>query len=175
MEANKFGYWLQVGANIGILGGLILVGFQIQQNSDLMRTQLLYEESDRASQVGLAVLGEDPTSAWVKSIVSPEEMTFREQRIVETMIWLEIETWRGAYKLQQLGLIKDDWKLRVDQEAAFTLNYPFGRSVWKHNKDGVPPELAQYVNQTLAGDSFNPANYYADIMADTRTDRTPQE
>ena len=46
MESSKLGYWLQVGANIGLLAGLILVGFQIQQNSQILRTQVITEEAD---------------------------------------------------------------------------------------------------------------------------------
>ena len=32
MESSKVGYWLQVGANIGILAGLVLVALQMEQN-----------------------------------------------------------------------------------------------------------------------------------------------
>ena len=37
---GKLGKWLQVGANVGILAGLILVALQIQQNSELGRLYL---------------------------------------------------------------------------------------------------------------------------------------
>ncbi len=40
MESSKIGYWLQVGANIGILAGLILVGFQINQNTKISHADL---------------------------------------------------------------------------------------------------------------------------------------
>ena len=39
--------WLQIVANVGLITGLILVGLQLKQNSDLLKTQLLYEESGR--------------------------------------------------------------------------------------------------------------------------------
>ncbi len=45
MDSNKFSNWLQVAPNIGILAGLILVGLQMQQNTDLLRMQLLKDEA----------------------------------------------------------------------------------------------------------------------------------
>ena len=45
MNFEKLNRWLQVSANIGIVLGLVLVGFQLKQNSELARIQLLYEES----------------------------------------------------------------------------------------------------------------------------------
>ncbi len=33
MDSNKLANWLQVGANIGIVGGLVLVALQLEQNS----------------------------------------------------------------------------------------------------------------------------------------------
>jgi hypothetical protein len=167
MESSKVGYCLQVGANIGILVGLVLVAFQIKQSADLTRIQLLYQESDRASLAGIAVVGEDGAAAWAKAITAPAEMSLREQRIVETMIWLEVENWRATYRLAQLGLIEDDWKARVVENGNFNLNFPYGRSVWKHMAESVQPELAQYVNEQLASDGFNPTDYYKEIMADT--------
>jgi hypothetical protein len=83
------------------------------------------------------------------------------------MIWLEVENWRATYRLAQLGLIEDDWKARVVENGNFNLNFPYGRSVWKHMAESVQPELAQYVNEQLASDGFNPTDYYKEIMADT--------
>ena len=45
VDFTKTANWLQVTANLGIVAGLILVGVQLQQNTDLLKTQLLYEES----------------------------------------------------------------------------------------------------------------------------------
>ncbi len=40
MDSNKLANWLQVGANIGIVGGLVLVALQLEQNSDLARRDI---------------------------------------------------------------------------------------------------------------------------------------
>ena len=60
-----------MGANVGILAGLILVGLQMRQNEQLLRTQMAYEESNRYSQIEAAMLGEEPSIVWAKSLVDP--------------------------------------------------------------------------------------------------------
>lgn len=41
MELSKFGYWLQIGANLGLIAGLILVSAQVKQANDLHKAHLI--------------------------------------------------------------------------------------------------------------------------------------
>jgi hypothetical protein len=42
MNVERISGWLQIVANLGILGGLILVGFQLQQNGEISVGFLLF-------------------------------------------------------------------------------------------------------------------------------------
>ena len=59
MNSGKLSNWLQIAANVGIVVGLLLVGVQLKQNSDLLKTQLLYDESRRAVDLETLVVGEN--------------------------------------------------------------------------------------------------------------------
>ena len=48
MNTDKLNKWLSLGANIGVLFGLILVAFELQQNSELMRVQINQARADSA-------------------------------------------------------------------------------------------------------------------------------
>lgn len=87
MDFVKLNRWLQVSANIGIVLGLVLVGFQLKQNSELARIQLLYEESNRAIELETEVVGERAAEVWAKSIQAPEDLTLAEIRIMEALLW----------------------------------------------------------------------------------------
>ena len=94
MDFEKLNKWLQVSANIGIVLGLVLVGIQLRQNSDLARIQLLYEESNRAIDLETAVVGEQSAAVWAKSIEAPEDLTLAEIRIMEALLWSFVEQLR---------------------------------------------------------------------------------
>ncbi len=50
MDKNKLNGWLSLAGNLAILIGLMLVVFEIRQNSDLMRAQISMERSTASRQ-----------------------------------------------------------------------------------------------------------------------------
>lgn len=48
MIAEKVNTWLSLGANIGVVIGLILLIFEISQNTDMMRAQINQSRTDTA-------------------------------------------------------------------------------------------------------------------------------
>ena len=71
MSSEKLNKLFQFAANIGVIGGLVLVGLQLKQNSDLLKTQLLYEESGRFISGEQAVYVENAARVWATSIEQP--------------------------------------------------------------------------------------------------------
>ena len=63
MEAGKVANWIQVGANVGILASLLLLGSQIYQGSELNRLNLYAGEEDAYLSVWTASAGEEVAAA----------------------------------------------------------------------------------------------------------------
>jgi len=154
MNNGKLSNWLQITANIGIVVGLLLVGVQLKQNSDLLKTQLLYDESRRAVDLETLVVGENGAEIWAKSITEAKNMSLPEQRIMEALLWSYSEQLRSTHMLAELGLLDDEeWKLRVNSEAAFYLANDYGKAWWINFSDGnssLPDDLIAAVNSRLA-------------------------
>ena len=161
MDSNKLSNWLQVGANIGILVGLILVGLQMRQNSGLLRMQLMKEESASYLSTESAILGDNYADVYAKSINDPKNMTLAEQRIEETMLWSHtVFRWTSTYRLSEMGLVEtQQWKSEVSRDAGFFFSEPYGRAWWDtfydysmivsedpNHEAYVPIELLEYAN-----------------------------
>jgi uncharacterized protein (TIGR02246 family) len=163
MEFDNLNKWLQVSANIGIVLGLVLVGFQLKQNSELARIQLIYEESNRAIKLETEVVGEQAAEVWAKSIQSPEELTLAEIRIMEALLWSFMEQLRGTYRLAELGLLSDeDWRNRAESEVTFYLSDPYSRAWWRNysiGNSGLPEELRAVINDVIASDTSTVKDY----------------
>ena len=168
---------LQVAANVGILAGLVLVGFQMKQNSDLLRTQIIYLESERQLQIENTMMGEDPASVWAKSFTDLQELDLREQRVLEAYYFAQTEQWRATYRLAEQGLLDDEWKYRVDIDAHYLLNNPYGRAYWGNTKNSMPEELAQYVDTILDDNpnNFSATSYLQDIMQEALNSSTLED
>ncbi len=85
MDSNKLANWLQVCANFGLLGGLVLVAIQINQNSDqlsqthqLTRAELLSNQHDAWIEIDASKQSENFAKVLAKSIIKPDELTASE-------------------------------------------------------------------------------------------------
>jgi len=164
MDFGKLNDWLQVSANIGIVLGLVLVGVQLKQNSDLARIQLLSQESQRLVDYELEVVGEQGAEVWARSIEDPDNLTLAEVRIMEALLWSFAENLRGTYRLAELGLLEEqDWRRRVDSEVTFYLSDRYSRAWWRnfaaHPSESMPEELRTAINEAIAADDEDVADY----------------
>ena len=166
MDAGKLGNWLQVGANLGIIVGLILVGFQLKQNSDLLKVQLLYEESQSFINHERQVMGEDAAVAWARALEDPEGLSFAEFRVMDAYLYAMSEQWRASHMLRELGILDDEWKDRLVEEASYYLGNPFGRAWWNvyRREIQLPAEMIEIVEQELDASPDYTLWYRSEIM-----------
>ncbi len=155
MESNKFGYWLQVGGIVGILAGLILVGLQMKQNSELLQLQLLRQEADSFIAAQQVYVGENFAEVWQKQIEEPENLTLAEMRIMESNLWGQsVYRWWKNYQLYERGLIREsDWKTPIDSDVTYVLNTEYGLAWWaevKTPRNVFAEEFLDYIDQKLA-------------------------
>ena len=174
MSYGKMTDWLQISANIGIVVGLVLVGVQLQQNSDLLKTQLMYEESYRATELETQVVGENAAAVWSKSITDAKSMSLTEQRIIEAMLWSFVEQLRGTRMLAELGLLEDaDWRARVDSDAAFYLANEYGMAWWTNfsadDSTTLPDDLRAAINARLAASGSEYTLHYTNSIMELLT------
>jgi len=166
---SKLSNWLQVAANVGIVIGLLLVGVQLKQNSDLLKTQLLYEESHRAIDLETQVVGENGAEVWAKSITDAKSLSLAEQRVMEALLWSFTEQLRATRMLAELGLLEDEeWRIRVNSETAFFLANEYGAAWWVNYNEGntaLPADLVVAINTRLSEvDNTFTANYSKAVM-----------
>ena len=81
MDSENMSKWLTLGANIGILIGLVLVVIQIRQNSDLLRLQFISDEFMTETSSENLLIGDSPADAIMKAMYSPEDMTYADFRV----------------------------------------------------------------------------------------------
>ena len=153
---GKLGQWLQVGANIGFLAGLILVGFQMRQNADLLELQLMQQNADQFQSVMWSIAGEDYADTWEKHILDPKSLTLGDMRTVNASYSGAIDRWIGLYRLNQRGLVDaGDWKETVRSNGPSIFSNTYGRSwLQEVNKSGwIPAELKAEIDSVVADDT----------------------
>ena len=152
MQTSKLADWLQIMGNFGIVAGLILVGFQIKQNSDIAHAQIVSDGFALASNTRLALAGEEPGTILAKSLTAPRELTHEE--IVKLNAYLGAY-WYTRVRTEYLGqsgfssLTPEEYGESVVFEF---LDTPFGAAWWKESADGFgasAPRTRQAIEDTL--------------------------
>ena len=72
---GKVSDWLQIGANVGILVGLVFVGGQLRQEHQIASAELTSETLSAANEVALVGMGEDLAGAYSRLQTTPEELS----------------------------------------------------------------------------------------------------
>ncbi len=162
MNSSGLNNWLQIGANIGLLAGIALVAVQINQNTKLVRIQLLNEESRTLIEGEHSMLGENPAVVIEKSVVDPQNLSVGEMRVMEAVHWRVFQQIQHLYDEREL--YGEKWKRLVEQEAAWALGTPFGRAWWEENRN--EDEVSEYVDEVIAEVEFDSkVKYYSRIKA----------
>jgi hypothetical protein len=158
---GKIGGWLQVGANVGILAGLILVGLQMQQNERLFKIQLVNQFNQSQATLETAVGGEDLATTWAKAVERPGELTLAEMRALEAVLYAPLIQWINLYRLHESGITdENEWKSEVNANAGYFYGSAYGRAWWEMMSEifeppFLPKELEAHIEIIVGGQSPN--------------------
>ena len=146
--------------NTGILIGLILVIIQINQNSELLRLQLINDEFSTMTASETLIVGENPAEALMKAMYSPQDMTYADFRVNDAYIVGKIDLMYRRYRLAQEGVFGEAyWQ---DANIGFTFEWvlgsQFGKLWWEHaGRDTYAdaPEFVEYIDSKVRGVTEN--------------------
>ncbi len=161
MKTDQVNRWLVVGANVGVLLGLIFVAVELNQNSEQLRLQLIFETTQKIFENNQDLLGDNPAPTISKSITNPEALTFEEYLVASSYVLNLMNEMEDRYFVyHQAGLISDeDWKRHIDENISWCLGNRFAQEVWRTTKSAFESELANYVDQALTNvsetDTYN--------------------
>ncbi len=86
MQIEKISHCLTIIGNAGLLLGVTLVIFQINQNSELVREQLFHSSWTDDLNLQLAMMGDNPAAAVARAVESPAELTVEDARVLHAYL-----------------------------------------------------------------------------------------
>ncbi len=148
--SDRVNSWLSLIASVGILAGLVLVAIELNQNTDQLRLQLIFQTTQKLFDNNRDLLGENPTPTIAKSITNPEDLTCEEFLIASSYVLNQLNEWEDRFLIYEEGLISDrDWKRHIDETIGWTLGNRFAQAYWQISKSYFEPAFAGYVDQAL--------------------------
>ncbi len=149
MDTDKVNRGLTLAANVGVLGGLILVAFQINQNTQIAKAQITNDYYLADMELELAMMGDNPAISWTKAVYTPNDLTKEDAAVIDRYFNYGLVQIQRLQKMHELGLAGDDWENRIDY-LSWHLGNELGRRWWAHMKIDFPDEFVQMVDEVLA-------------------------
>ena len=103
MDSNKIGSWLQIGANVGILAGLILVSAQIFQSNAITGAELFSENLESTVARDLALLGETPEASMWRVMYDPDNAEPQDYFVADRVYHVLFRQYNRARVLSEAG------------------------------------------------------------------------
>jgi len=145
---DRLNRWLTLGANLGVLLGLVLLAVEVRQNAALTRAAMDLQKNDLLVQVELSIGKREMAEVWVKAIRTPESLTDAEARMVESHLVSQMLQWDQLLQMESAGLVSHD---RVRQHIVNTAPFYFGSRFAKNWWVGEAPGWAGTPMMDVAG------------------------
>ena len=141
--------WLQILTNFGVILGLLLLLYELNQSRELVQAQVVDGVYNAGVTRNLALLGENPQVAIAKSVFYPEQVSEAEA-VVLVQFYTSLEvSWLRNKDERGLGYFERGFEEVVASEAYYLNTVP-GRKWWSVIREFTDPEIARIVDAELS-------------------------
>ena len=131
MEPGKVNRWLTLGANIGVLIGIILLVVELNQNRDMIRAQTRNDISQQLSNRLLSVGTNSQMASVMRRARDGEELTTDEEYQAYLYLVANMRDWEnihyqyrhGTFDEHEFNAEKNAWRRVIDNNKTFEKNW----------------------------------------------------
>ncbi len=117
MNLEKTSRWITIIGNAGLLLGVVLIIFQINQNSELVREQLNQSRWTDDMNLHLAMMGENPAAAVATAIENPSALSLEDSRVLDAYL-----TYWGLSEVREILLYERG--MTINRPSTYTPDDP---------------------------------------------------
>ena len=165
MDLAKPVSWLSIVANVGLLAGMGLVAYEINQNSQLTRMALVAEGNVASNEFWANLMGETPADVIGMAVECPEAMTYSDFIAMDAYLFTGMNFLYRNFELAQEGIFTvEDWQESVEGYAAWYLGNPFGQAWWdEEGRYFFADDFVKHVDKQLEGTVRDSYSYYLGV------------
>lgn len=150
MRADRINTWLTISANVGVIVGLFLVAFELNQNSSLMRIQIEQSRADAAMASNEATYNSEYLPAVLVKIRDDEQLSREEIERYRWWFRAQNRNQDNVYNQYLSGMLGATSPRSVrDFVREVIASSDFGREEWRAQKVGFSDEYVSFVESVL--------------------------
>lgn len=131
-NTDRWGRWLTLAANVGVLLGLFVLILEVRQNAALTRAAMEQDKNNLLAEIELSLAKPEMAEVWMKSVAAPETLTDPEIRMVEGHLVAMMLQSDQRLQIMRSGLIsRDEARQHLSNMIPFYFGSRFGKNFWR--------------------------------------------
>lgn len=171
MKARNLSEWLHVIGNFAVLAGLVVVAYEVRQNSVLARGELVatyigyWQEIDRSKlDLGFA-------QVLSKAIDHPDKLTSAEIIQLDGYYYSLIDQLNIDRYLYEFGIFKEPHELAARDVAKTMFTNRFAQSWWLERRERFDPTTVGFIDDELGKVGKNTEQRFFDAIRSRLSDQ----
>lgn len=153
MDADKANKWLSLVANLGVVAGIILLAYEVNQATLTTQADMISSHQDRWVSLDLSWQDRDFAAAWAKAMEDPEQLTITEMIQLNGFMWSYFDHIGTARVLWELGVFDDrvaTVEEIISENAYIFFGNRFARAWLEENRRALAPQTVEIVDRELS-------------------------
>ena len=152
MNTDRVNQWLTLGANVGVLAGIVFLALEIRQNSELARLQFSEDQQALWQEGEMMVFGDSIAAVWAKSVIEPESLTLAELRMLDAYLAFQLSIPSRVLQLEQAGLLDaGTTEESVKSAIPFFFDSEFAKAWWEVEGRTWSSDLVELADPVVQG------------------------
>ncbi len=143
---------MSLGASLGVLAGIILLAYEINQATLTTRAEIISSHQDRWVKIDLSWQDREFAAAWAKAMEDPNELTVTEMIQLNGFMWSYFDHIDTNRLLWALGVLDDRSQTPeeiISINAYIFFGNKFSQAWLEENRKNLNPRTIEIVDQVM--------------------------
>lgn len=146
---DRLNQWLGLIANIGVIAGVLFVGWEIQQNTEQMRAEIAHSIMSSLRDAGEPLTESGNAQMYVKGLAGLDNLSEAERFQFNAISVNFFRVFEEAYLHHAAGRLEDSYWQSISGQLERVLRVPGIRDNWKDMGDNFNPAFRAWGNALL--------------------------
>lgn len=163
MDTRLLNDRLQLLASVGVIIGLLMVVYEIRQNSEIARANNFTAILESWSAMSIAEFESDIGVLFEKSMEAPEDLTTAELHRLGSWLQSIVQVWQLQMEMDR-SVIKEDLLTEIRLEAFYFFGNHATRAWYQQNKYWMSDEMVAAFDEEIANTPVGSDKAFFDEM-----------
>jgi hypothetical protein len=135
MKKIDLGQFLSILANFGVIIGILLLVFELNQARQFARVEFVQSNLSTFQEIERQMMNPAVAEVWAKAAVDPSSMTFGDIRVMDAYLANHLNFWRQNWTLEQEKFVDSGTTiLMLETNVPFYFGNTFALGWWEDVK-----------------------------------------